>query len=141
MAATIPFSAALFHRGLGNPKIRSRCLFGPATELRGVSKRAFSLRDDSFLPSDIARDFQFFLNGKNMKAIGEIWSDDCLVEDFSFSKPLRGKQVYNRLSNSLHLSLSRSALFCNADVLVSYCLYSVFYDVDGFDSRSLNCTL
>ncbi|CAA7403749.1 unnamed protein product [Spirodela intermedia] len=44
-------------------------------------------------PADILGGFHSSVNGKDMKTLGELWSDDCLLEDLSISsRPFQGRK-------------------------------------------------
>lgn len=48
-------------------------------------------------PADILGGFYSSVNGKDMKTLGELWSDDCLLEDLSISaRPFQGRKVTPR---------------------------------------------
>ncbi|CAA6666942.1 unnamed protein product [Spirodela intermedia] len=46
-------------------------------------------------PADILGGFHSSVNGKDMKTLGELWSDDCLLEDLSISsRPFQGRKPW-----------------------------------------------
>ncbi|PKI50930.1 hypothetical protein CRG98_028660 [Punica granatum] len=48
-------------------------------------------------PAGMAKRLYVCINGKNMKGMDEIISEDCRIEDFSFYEPFEGKKFMARL--------------------------------------------
>lgn len=69
-------------------------------------------------PSDMVKRLYTCINSKNMKGLQEIMSEDCCIDDFSFSKPFEGKKVWLAL-HLPHLHFSRTT--CSLQVKTNEC--------------------
>ncbi|XP_031394291.1 uncharacterized protein LOC116205769 [Punica granatum] len=62
-------------------------------------------------PAGMAKRLYVCINGKNMKGMDEIISEDCRIEDFSFYEPFEGKKEVMKFFKQLATSMGKTVRF------------------------------